>query len=155
MIHAEIYYATTLLSIDRIAKLCNKGYVHVREHLFKMFPKDFNDARKKACYAKSKYGVKNPRHGKQPTNFVGLCEDGRGYHTVCKPKWYTGRKQYARVFYHHVIMCEALGLTSIPKGFLVHHLDGNGKNNSIHNLALMTLSAHGKLHHPKGKKFGR
>lgn len=34
----------------------------------------------------------------------------------------------------------------IPEGFQVHHIDGDKSNNSIDNLALMTESAHQKLH---------
>ena len=34
----------------------------------------------------------------------------------------------------------------IPKGFVIHHIDFNPKNNDISNLALMSISAHAKLH---------
>ena len=43
-------------------------------------------------------------------------------------------------------MAEHLGLTEIPKGFVVHHIDGNKHNNDISNLALVTVSGHGKWH---------
>jgi len=84
------------------------------------------------------------------TYFSIAKEDGRGYLTVCKPDWYTGRKKYSRVFYHHVVMCLALGLTEIPRAFVVHHIDGDTRNNELSNLALMSMSAHAKLH-----QFGR
>ena len=35
----------------------------------------------------------------------------------------------------------------IPKGFIVHHKDGNKTNNCILNLQLMSLSEHMRLHH--------
>lgn len=150
MEYAEFYYVTTLWSIEKIAKLMGQRYSVVRDHLFTRFPQSFNRHRKSLCYAKSKYGKQNPMSGKHPSNYRGLCSDGKGYLTVCKPQWYTGRKRYARVFAHHVVICEHIGLSEIPRGFCVHHVDGNPQNNKISNLALMTLSAHAILHRLSG-----
>jgi hypothetical protein len=38
------------------------------------------------------------------------------------------------------------GLDSIPKGYVVHHIDENKDNNDITNLELMLLAAHMSLH---------
>lgn len=75
-----------------------------------------------------------------------IIEDGDGYLMCLKPEWYTGRKCSKYVFLHSLIMCEALGLTELPKGYCVHHIDFNPRNNDISNLSLMSLSAHSKLH---------
>jgi len=41
----------------------------------------------------------------------------------------------------------------IPEGLFVHHLDGDKSNDSIDNLALMTVTAHNRLHrHPSWNK---
>ena len=40
-------------------------------------------------------------------------------------------------------------------GQVVHHKDGNPRNNDPDNLELMTPSQHSKLHMPKGKKLTR
>lgn len=40
----------------------------------------------------------------------------------------------------------------IPEGFQVHHIDGDKSNNSIDNLALMTTTAHQKLHGAEEKR---
>lgn len=72
--------------------------------------------------------------------------DGQGYLMVKKPDWYTGRKGSDYVFYHTVVMCESIGLTELPAGFIVHHIDLNPHNNLISNLALMSIGAHNKLH---------
>ena len=65
---------------------------------------------------------------------------------VLKPEWYTGRKKSKHVFVHHIVVCAALGLTEIPKGWVVHHCDENPMNNVFDNLVLMTMTDHGRLH---------
>lgn len=146
MDYAKYLYVTTCLSVTKIAELSENGFKKTRNCFLTEFASTFNDRRKRLCYAKSKFGKKNPATGKHPVNYVGACEDGKGYLTVYKPSWYTGRKGSERVFEHTVVMCEALGLTEMPRGFCVHHIDGNTRNNVLSNLALMTISAHTRLH---------
>lgn len=55
----------------------------------------------------------------------------------------TGRKY--NVPQHRFIWEEANG-KKIPKGYVIHHKDGNKKNNTVGNLQLMTRAAHKKLH---------
>lgn len=43
-------------------------------------------------------------------------------------------------------MCVALNLYNLPKEFVVHHIDGNKRNNDINNLAIMTITAHNRIH---------
>lgn len=47
---------------------------------------------------------------------------------------------------HARAVCLALNIPFIPKGFIVHHLDENKKNNEIDNLALVTITAHNRIH---------
>jgi hypothetical protein len=35
---------------------------------------------------------------------------------------------------------------SIPDGYIIHHMDGNKRNNDIHNLKLMEKKCHNRLH---------
>ena len=72
--------------------------------------------------------------------------DGKGYVIVPKPEWYVGRKNSKYVYLHSVVMCESLGIVEIPKGFCVHHIDGDKTNNDISNLCLLTIEAYSKLH---------
>lgn len=47
---------------------------------------------------------------------------------------------------HKKVMCIALDLQNLPIEFVVHHLDSNPRNNDIDNLAVMTITAHNRLH---------
>ena len=120
-----------------------------RGFLYKMYDRDYRKTRKQRSYQLSKLGDKNPMKDRCKENhprFKERVSDGRGYMMVLKPDWYTGRKGSRHVFEHSVVMCEALGITEIPEGFIVHHIDGDPTNNSISNLALMQMGAHTKLH---------
>lgn len=150
-------YETTLMPIEHICKEVKLQNYMVQVVLNNHFSQEYRDTRKAKLYRKSKIGDKNPMAGKKGEshhNYIGLCDDGNGYYTVVKPEWYSSRKKGNRVFYHHVVMCKALGITEIPKGFCVHHIDRNPKNNDISNLALLSLSAHAKLHSVENKMQG-
>lgn len=113
------------------------------------FSEDYIAEHRSCALARSKFGTQNPMFGKtgeQHPNYKGIVDDGNGYYMVLKPEWYTGRKGSRHVFLHSVVMCEHLGITEIPKGFTVHHIDFDKHNNDISNLALVSLSAHTKLH---------
>lgn len=99
--------------------------------------------------SRSKTGDRNPMTGKfseRHHNYKGQCSDGKGYVLVLKPKWFTGRTRSKHVFEHQVVMCESLGLTEIPAGFQVHHIDEDPTNNRLENLALVTMAGHRRLH---------
>lgn len=135
--------------LQDICKECKLEYYQMQQILNDNFTKKQQDDRKARLYRNSKLGERNPMKNQTGTshfNYKGIISDGNGYLQVMKPDWYTGRKSSDYVFYHHVVMCEHLGITSIPKGFVVHHIDGNTLNNDISNLALMSLSAHSKFH---------
>uniref|UniRef100_UPI0038F6D96B HNH endonuclease n=1 Tax=Salibaculum sp. TaxID=2855480 RepID=UPI0038F6D96B len=91
----------------------------------------------------TKTGSKNPMFGKRSEecpNYVGHCEDGRGYLTKK-----IGDKRY---FVHRTVFAELLGLhpSQLPVSLHVHHIDGDSKNNDPNNLALVTAGGHRRIH---------
>lgn len=139
-------------SDTRVNDICKQAKLEnyiVQRILDDNFSEQYQNARKSRLYSMSKSGDKNPMKsftGSDHPNYKGLVSDGQGYWMIKKPEWYTGRKGSDYVFYHSVIMCEALKITEIPKGFVVHHIDGNPDNNGIDNLTLVTVSGHSKIH---------
>lgn len=148
-------FRNTDTPVNQIVKTAKLEYYQVLGILKDNFTeKEIND-RKSRLYRNSKLSTNNPNFGKtreEHNRFKGgIVSDGAGYLMCKKPDWYTGRKGSDYVFYHSIVICEALGLTEIPKGFCVHHIDGNPQNNEISNLALMSIGAHSKLHNMYNK----
>lgn len=142
-------YMNTNITIQDLCKDAKLPNYAIQIVLDRNFTQQERDSRKSKLYRLSKLGTNNPMSGKCGElhhNYKGLVEDGNGYLLILKPDWYTGRCNSKHIFYHHYVMCKHLGITQIPKGFVVHHIDYNKKNNDISNLALVTISAHGRLH---------
>lgn len=142
-------YENTDLTIEAISKKLNLTYAQVKWFIANNYSDLYRTLRKSRTYRNSKLGSNNPMLGKTKEkhhNYIGDVSDGKGYLMCVKPEWYTGRKGCKHVFKHHIVMCESLGLTEIPKGFCVHHVDGNKLNNDLINLALLTTGAHTRLH---------
>ena len=142
-------YEETDLTLQAIADELGFSFKQVFTYVQKYYTKEIRDQRKKKSYSNSKLGAKNPMLGKTGTahhTYKGVVGDSKGYLLVLKPEWYTGRKGSRHVFQHHVVVCEAMGLTAIPKGWVVHHVDKNPHNNRFDNLVLLTMSDHCRLH---------
>lgn len=143
-------YENTELTQQQIANKLGIHWKRVFKFIKSNYTSEFRKNRKAMCYRNSKLGTKNPMYGlsgKDHHNFVGIVSDNKGYLMVLKPAWYTGRKRSKHVFAHHVVVCENMGLTEIPKGWCVHHCDENPHNNDFDNLVLLTLRDHSRLHH--------
>ena len=143
-------FETTTLTLQQIADEVGVLYNHVWHCVHNSYSEAERSSRKRANYRASKTGDKNPMAGKtleRHHNWIGgRVSDGNGYWMVHKPEWYTGRKGSKYVFEHSVLVCEALGLTELPAGWVVHHIDKNPSNNALDNLTLLTLEAHARLH---------
>lgn len=142
-------FLTTELTMAEMGNAIGYSPKMVWSRLHTWFTKEEITNRKRKCYSNSKLGDKNPMLGKtaeKSPSYKGRISDCKGYLLILKPRWYTGRPKSNHIFFHHMVMCEALSITEIPKGFVVHHIDKNPLNNDISNLLLMSNSAHMKLH---------
>lgn len=142
-------YEQTDLTLEQIAQKAEVSLWKVWKYVKDNYSQEHRKQRKVVNYAKSKNGELNPQFGKTGQDnfrFEGPVSDGKGYLMLIKPEWYTGRRGCKHVFVHHLVICEALKMTEIPKGFCVHHIDGDKTNNELNNLALLTTAAHMRLH---------
>lgn len=145
----KFLYENTEKTLDDIAKELNIGYKSVWNYVRKNYSIENRNARKRVSYRNSKLGDKNPCKGKFGSlvhNYVGIVSDNKGYWMQLKPEWYSGRKNSRHVFVHHIVICENLGITEIPKGWVVHHCDLRTENNDFSNLVLLTMSDHSRIH---------
>lgn len=113
----------------------------VQATLKRFMPQAEYKALKALRKSRSRQGEKNPmwnRTGARHPNWIGIIDDGYGYLTCMKD----GERQ----FVHRIVMAEALGLPVLPESLVVHHIDGDPKNNSLDNLALTTDAGHKQIH---------
>lgn len=74
----------------------------------------------------------------------------KGYLLILAPKWYANKQEREFVPAHDAIVCRRLGLSCMPKGYVVHHKNQNKLDNRYSNLMLMTISDH-IYYHRTGK----
>jgi hypothetical protein len=93
-----------------------------------------------------KAGEKNPAWKGKPI----IAE---GYRRVPPPDWWEGPVQQKKsrgargyIYEHQLVVAETEGLTRIPEGLQIHHIDGDGLNNSPSNLMMVTPAEHRRIH---------
>jgi len=93
-------------------------------------------------------GRLNPMYGKKPHNYKGGTKTKSGSRKV---EYIEVRVDGKRMKSHRHIMEFALG-RKLKSNEIVHHIDGNGLNNNISNLQIMSKAEHSRLHasSPKG-----
>lgn len=74
-----------------------------------------------------------------------VIDNGR-YNCAKVPANFTASYKKGYMGEHARVVCECLGLTEIPKGYVVHHVNNDSKDNRFENLVLMTRSEHTSLH---------
>ncbi len=141
-----------IITTDKLAKEIASEF-EVSEWLVgeiarKNFPKELRRLIWAKRARKSKIGKNNHMFGKTGFNHHNAVEESRsnGYRTVFKPRWFTGNINDGRIYEHVYVYCKENNMTHIPKGYIIHHIDGNIDNNHIDNLQMLTISEHVKLH---------
>ena len=72
--------------------------------------------------------------------------DKQGYMVIPRPLWLTGYSS-KRVREHVIVACQSAGITRLPPGHNVHHIDCNKLNNESINLIIVSSGNHNRIHH--------
>ena len=109
-----------------------KGYKQTEEH-----------KRKRSELLKGRHINPNTefKKGQEAWNFEGKGKLKR------KMKKWNGKL----ILNAHYVFCQYYRLDKIPKGFIIHHKDGNSLNDSIDNLVMMSDKAHKEFHNKLAK----
>lgn len=137
----DAYQAVDKPTVQAVAKRLGTSYQNVRYIVAQHLSPEKLRAEKALRYSRAKTGPLNPMLGKsgsQHHNYIGDVSDGHGY---------LQRKVDGRYWLvHDLVMLQALGLTTLPEGMEVHHLDQDKQHNDLDNLALVTKRGHRYLH---------
>jgi len=112
----------------------------------------------KKCSQLFTKGRKNPNLGISNKGRIPFNKNkGKGFLDAKGYKWFMvdGKK----ILEHHLVYCASKNLDIIPKGFVIHHINGIKNDNRIENLMLMDRGEHTSLHSKirflKGSLFGK
>lgn len=145
----RLLFENTSFTTKELSYILNDTESALRMWYNREYSKEFRKARKRYNYRRSKLGDKNPMFGKtgeQHHYYKGSISDCKGYRIILKPAWYTGRTKSKHIFEHHKVYCEDRGLTEVPEGYHIHHLDENKENNAPENLIMLSAGDHNRLH---------
>lgn len=146
----RLYVSEQKPTLKDIAKQLRVTFHTAQEMVKRALSEEELREEKALRYSRSKVGNKNPMTGKSGVQHHGhkgrLFCDPDGYVMVLKPDWYTGRPGSKHVYEHSVVVAQMLGLTEVPEGMHVHHIDEDRHNNRPDNLALVSAAAHRTLH---------
>lgn len=132
-------------TVYQVADTLQTSYHNIVKVLQEQLSPEKRRAEKALRLSRGKIGSLNPMSGRSGSlhpNYIGGAEDHKGYLTEPDGKG-------GRVFQHRLVMAKALGLDTLPVHMDVHHIDGNTRNNTLDNLALVTRKGHSALHHQR------
>jgi hypothetical protein len=115
-----------------VSKIVHEAYRDIKDHT-------------KQCIKNTSYCHRVPCKDRTPKL------NGAGYYKSRTPSWWAGHKRRLSscstyVLSHILVACKHAGLAYLPKGMVVHHIDGVRTNNKVNNLIIMTRQEHVKLH---------
>lgn len=137
----RLYRHKDLLTLEAIADRLQTTFHNVQHVVRSDIPMPERKALAALRYSASKEGAKNPMKGRSESKhpqWKGTVSDGRGYLTRVRG----GR----RSFVHRQVLARALGVQELPEWAVIHHIDGNPKNNALDNLAVTTAAGHARIH---------
>lgn len=137
------------LGVQTIMQRYNRDYYTIKKIWLTAYHEGQFKARTSRLCRLHKIGDKNPMSGKCGMlhhNAIETNATSGGYREVFAPDWYEGKKDSGKVLEHILVYCEHNGFASLPKGQVVHHLDGTRTNNHPDNLVLVSVPDHRRLH---------
>lgn len=137
-----LQYWYTSVTEARVNRLVGVRAGTARKVWESVYGTDAYKLRKRQRYRESKLGDLNP--SRQRVIPHAVSSDHKGYLTIVTPTWYS--KDSRRIYFHHFIWASYHRLSRVPKGMVIHHLDGDKTNNSPLNLLLCTSSEHACIH---------
>lgn len=134
---------TTELPYEHIAAKVNVSEVTVRRYAKKFLTEEERKARIFKTYSNCKSLENNPLWKGEELDYV----NNMGYRYVRAPEWWEGFKNRCTyALEHQVVYAAKKGLTCIPEGYDIHHVDGDKLNNEPENLVMMKYWVHVTLH---------
>ncbi len=88
----------------------------------------------------------------QRKDFGGATMKNGPYSLVVAPPKYPGKRYRDRYAYEHTAKWWKKYGSTPPRGFEIHHKNGDHRDNRISNLRLLTMKAHRQLHAELQKK---
>lgn len=152
-VHEQAYHllVNTALTYQQIADELNSTLKVIWRVAKNRLSEEERKARKSKNYRRAQLGELNTMYNRKGRNSPfytsDITIDNDGYALVYKPSWFSGTHgNSSRVYVHHIVLCKREGITKIPKGAHVHHINGDKLCNKIWNLALLTAAQHRRVH---------
>lgn len=135
--------------VNAIMQKYNRDYYTIKKIWLTTYHEGQFKARTSRLCRLHKIGDKNPMSGKtgmQHHRAVERETNHSGYVMVFAPDWYTGSKDGNKMYEHILNYCEYNGISEVPKGMVIHHLDEDKSNNHPNNLVMLSIPDHRRIH---------